>query len=148
LDIKTVRFGTLEVEPDRIITFKDGVPGFGDHQFILLTPVETAPFCWLQSVEDPAVAFVVADPKVFKPNYDPILSDDVYKELELGTEEECLILVVAVVPDDIKKMTANLAAPIIVNVDKRLAKQEVLSSGDYPLRYNIYEGLHAERVGA
>ena len=142
MQIQTLRFGIMEIEPERIITFKEGVPGFDDQQFILLTPIETAPFCWLQSVDSPEIAFVVADPTVFLPDYNPMSSDDVYAGLDIGEKDERLILVVVVIPNDIKKITANLAVPIIINVNKRLAKQEILSSGDYPLRYSLYESLY------
>ena len=144
MEIETLRFGSMEIEPERIITFREGVPGFNDQRFLLLTPIEAAPFCWLQSVDSPEIAFVVADPTVFLPDYNPIISEDVYAGLEISEKDERLILVVVVIPYDIKKITANLAAPIIINVNKRLAKQEILSSGDYPLRYSLYESLFVE----
>lgn len=144
MQIQSTRFGTLEIEPDRIITFPEGVPGFEDKRFILLTPEDTAPFCWLQSVDSPEVAFVVSEPSVFLPDYKPEIPDSVYQELECTADDEILILVVLVIPEDIKKMTANLAAPIVINVEKRLAKQEILSTGDYPLRYNLYESLYGK----
>jgi len=141
MKINTARFGAIEIDPERIITFKNGIPGFDDRRFILLTPIETAPFCWLQSVDSPGIAFVVAEPMTFLPEYNPNIPDSAYSELNFGPEDEKLLLVVVVVPEDIRKMTANLAAPIIINVDKRLAKQEILISDDYPLRYNLYESL-------
>jgi flagellar assembly factor FliW len=148
VEIQTIRFGLLDIEPDKIITFKDGVPGFDDKRFILLTPVETAPFSWLQSVDSPELAFAVLDPAVFVSDYNPQIDENVFIELEFDQNDEILVLAVTVVPSDIRNMTVNLAAPIVINVNKRLAKQEILSAGNYPLRYNLYKSIMAERVNA
>src|SRR5690606_26559692 len=68
--VETARFGSIEVDEERIIHFAKGVPGF-EHvrQFVLVTPNEESPFSILQSVDEPGLAFVVTSPLWFRPDY-------------------------------------------------------------------------------
>jgi len=148
MEIATKHFGLIELTDEKIITFIDELPGLGGKHYVLLSPPDMIPFSWLQSVDNPEAALVVVNPAEILSSYQPEISGKVYEELCFEPGDECLVLVVAVVPDDIRKMTMNLAAPIIVNVDKRLAKQEILAGEEYPLRYCPYEEYKAKGVYA
>ncbi|MFN3782156.1 MAG: flagellar assembly protein FliW, partial [Candidatus Kapaibacteriota bacterium] len=50
--IKTLQFGELEIEPQHIFYFENGILGFEDlHEFVLIADEETLPFKWLISIE-------------------------------------------------------------------------------------------------
>src|SRR6185295_7181281 len=68
---RTARFGEIEFAEDVIITFPDGVLGFpGDRRYLLLEhDAEGSPFKWLQSLDNPDLAFIVVDPAIVDTNY-------------------------------------------------------------------------------
>ncbi|MEW6198214.1 MAG: flagellar assembly protein FliW [Planctomycetota bacterium] len=134
--IQTTRFGPLDVDETKIMTFKDGLLGFPNHQRFAL--IQTAPdpaFYWMQSVDDPDLAFVVCDPLTFVPGYQvPVRQDDV-DALELRDLEDCQVLVIVnKVNGD---LTANLLGPIVVGAHSLRAKQMVLSDKRYGTRYRL-----------
>jgi len=71
MDIATTRFGRLEVNEERIISFPKGLLGFPQYQrYALIQTGEENYFFWLQSVDEPTLAFVVTDPAIFFKDYD------------------------------------------------------------------------------
>ncbi len=77
MHIETTRFGALDVEERKVITFPDGLPGFEEHRQFTLVPHHTAeggkgsPFVWLQSLEDGTLAFLAMEPHQAFPDYAP-----------------------------------------------------------------------------
>ncbi len=145
MEVVTSRFGILETEPDRVLHFPEGLPGFLDQlHFILLMPEELAPFCYLQSVDSPTTAFVVTDPLLFLPEYAPAIPQEAFDFLSISKETETLVMVVVTVPKDIKNITANMAAPLLINVQACLARQVILDTGNYALRHRLMDPEAAE----
>ncbi|MDI6686834.1 MAG: flagellar assembly protein FliW [Desulfobacterales bacterium] len=138
--ISTTRFGDISIDESRIIRMKGRILGF-EHlgRYVLLTQDENVPFWWLQSVEDGSIAFVVINSLVVKPDYDPAISDDEARLLEIVSPEDAVLLSVVTIRSDPFKVTANLGAPIVVNAKKMLAKQVVLAEPNYPVQYPITE---------
>ena len=134
--IETTRFGQVQVDGSKIITFKDGILGFPECRRYALIQTATDPvFFWLQSVDDPSVAFVVCDPLAFVPDYAvPIRADDV-EALELHDLTDCQVLVIVNKVDGL--LTANLLGPLVVGAHSLLAKQLVLSDKRYSTRYRL-----------
>lgn len=139
MDICTTKFGLLEIDESKILYFPEGLPGFSHlRDFILLIPENIAPFCHLQSIDDPDISFIVVDPLDLYPNYAPEFSEEILNTLQIKEKTDTFLLCIVVIPEDPRFMTINLAAPILVNADDRLAKQEILSRGDYSLRHRIF----------
>lgn len=142
--IETTRFGPIEIEDDRVMTFPEGLLGFPGHRRFAL--VQTSPdpvFFWMQSVDDPELAFVVCDPLVFVPDYQvPIRKDDV-AALGLHDLSDCQVLVIVnKVGGD---LTGNLLGPVVVGAHSLQAKQLVLSDKRYSTRHRL---IAAEAVRA
>src|SRR4051812_973540 len=71
IEIQTTRFGLLEVDAERILTFPRGLLGFPTYQrYALIQAGEDNYFFWLQCVDEPNLAFVVTDPAIFFKTYD------------------------------------------------------------------------------
>src|SRR5205814_5080993 len=88
MDIQSTRFGTLVVDDERVINFPNGLLGFPEHKrFALIQTGEENYFFWLQSVDEPNLAFVVADPGIFFKGYEVPLRDETRQELQLAEEE-------------------------------------------------------------
>jgi flagellar assembly factor FliW len=144
LEIRTTRYGeleTIQVSTDTLIAFPDGVPGFERHmRFALIEDPKLAPFSWLQSLHDPLVGFLVIEPGLLVSDYEFDISDPDVELLELTDPSDARVLSILVVPEDVRAMTANLQAPIILNPQKRIAKQVILTDERFPLRYPVFGG--------
>jgi flagellar assembly factor FliW len=116
--------------------FPAGLPGFpAAHRFSLTRwGGEDSPFSLLQSTEVDGLAFVVAHPLEFFPEYAPEVDDDTVERLGLADADDALVLVIVTVPDDVRAATANLAGPVIVNRRTLEAAQAVLADVTYDLR--------------
>ena len=125
--IETRVFGEVDIDPAKIIHFENGIVGFPDLQdFALIHDSDqgdNAGIRWMQSIEEPAFAMPVMDPLTVKSDYNPEVDDEVLKPIGKLDPEEILVLVTVTVPKDLKKMSVNLRAPIIINVGERKAVQ-------------------------
>lgn len=150
MKINTRHFGELEIQEENIIAFEDGIPGFEDtKQYVVIeNPDPEVLFHWLQSVDDPHLAFVIINPFVFKSDYEFQLTDRIVDKLGIETPEDLIIYAIVVVPEDINLITANLAAPIVINTKNHLAKQVVLENSPYHTKHLILEEIKkAEQAG-
>lgn len=134
------RFGDIEYTDEDVVQIPEGLIGFpGSKNYLLLSVKPDSPFRWLQSVEEPALAFLCTDPNHYVPYYAPTISDRHARELKLTTETARLLLCTAAIPKGRPSdMTLNLAGPIIVNVEARLARQIVLDDGAYTIRHRVF----------
>ncbi|MBI5266144.1 MAG: flagellar assembly protein FliW [candidate division Zixibacteria bacterium] len=134
----STRLGQFEVPTDKIITMARPILGFEKLAEFCLVEVEAvAPFLWLQSTEDPTVAFLVVNPLVFFPDYRIEINSPEIAELNVSRVDEVETYVIATVPEDFRKMSINLQGPILVNTANRLAKQLVLVNSDYQVKHYV-----------
>lgn len=139
MQIDTIRFGQVEIDDMKLIRFDNGVPGLEDyHCFALLQFDDSYPIMWLQSVEDRGICLPVLDTFAVMPMYVFDIDDTDVGELRLSGPEDLYVASVVVIPDDIKKMTVNLAAPVIINTVTGKAKQIMLSGSDYNVRAPVF----------
>jgi len=141
LKIKTTRFGTITIEEEKIITMPFGMLGFPDvKRYVILQHKENSPFFWYQSVDDPALAFVIMSPFLFKPDYD-VDVENVLKEMSWNEEEKQdnleLYVVVNIPKGAPEKMTANFIGPILINNKIRQAVQMVISDSPYTHKFPL-----------
>ena len=140
MEIKTTRFGQVEIDGNLIITLPEGILGFEDcRRYIILDHLDKeSPFKWLQSVEDPSLAFVITDPLVFIPEYKARISKEEVSSIELSDVSKSIIVVIVNIKRDHSEITINLQGPVVINVDKKLAKQVVIRESDYSVRHTIF----------
>ncbi len=147
--IETRAFGTVDIDPAKIIHFENGIVGFPDLvDFALIYDVErgnNAGIRWMQSIQEPAFALPVMDPLIVKPDYNPQVDDDMLKPLGKLVPDEMLVLVTVTVPKDLKLMTVNLKAPLVINVEERKACQLVLDSDEYLVKFPVYDIIKASK---
>jgi flagellar assembly factor FliW len=144
LTIKTTRFGLLAVSRGKIITVWGGLLGFPDDtQYVVLNHDDDVggPFRWFQSVGNPALAFVIIDPWVFKPDYAIELPDEVCDSLRLSTVYAPMVFAIVTVPLDPTMMRANLQGPLVINAETRQAVQAVLTNSPYTTQHPIFSEL-------
>ncbi|MGB9667352.1 MAG: flagellar assembly protein FliW [Thermosulfidibacteraceae bacterium] len=141
VEVQTTRFGGIRVEEGEIITMVEPILGFPwSKRYVLRKHKPGVPFKWFQSVDDGALAFVVIDPLIFKPDYVVELDPETAMSLEIEKPEDAEVYVIVTIPpNNPKEMTANLRAPLVINKVKRLAKQVILDVEDYPIKYKILD---------
>lgn len=140
LKITTSRFGTIEVDERQIIRMPDGMIGFPEFKnYLLLEHKKESPFWWWQSIESPTLAFVLTDPLLFKPDYELLISAEDGELLHIKEAVEGLktLVVVSISKDNPPVITANLLGPLVINVNKRLARQIIQFQSSYPHRYPL-----------
>lgn len=133
MKIESPRFGTLEVSPNNVIEFPRGIPGFEDlRRFSLFHVEEGEPkYFILQSLDDPAIAFHVGDPALFKFAYEIMLSDEDAALIDLKDPSEAMVVVMFVKDGDQGPMRASLKAPLIINARSRKGIQHLFSELKY-----------------
>lgn len=144
-------FGEIEIDESKIITFEDGIIGFPDmKKFTLIFDEEKEgrlSISWLQSMDEPEIAFPVMDPLFVCETYNPSVEDELLKNLGTIKEDNLYVLVTVTVPQNIKELAVNLKAPIVINTDTRKASQ-IIVEDDLPVRYRIYEILEEAKKKA
>jgi len=138
MNVHTTRFGVVEVDEDRIITFPAGLLGFSSFKrFALLQPDDEGVFFWLQSVEAPELAFVVTDPSLWLKDYEATIRREQMEELSLARLDDAQVFVIVNKYDC--SLTSNLQGPLVINVQNRQAMQLVLADKRWTTRHEIVQ---------
>lgn len=136
--VETTRFGRLEVNDDSIINMTSGLLGFETYKrFCLVKHREGDNFQWLQSVEEPSLAFVVIDPSEYFSHYEVDINDSDVENLCLESAEDAILLSVVTIRDGGSVVTANLAAPIVINAMNNMGSQVVLRNEHYTTQHAL-----------
>nr|WP_144921548.1 flagellar assembly protein FliW [Paenibacillus bovis] len=139
MKIQTKYHGEVEIVEDTILIFEKGIPGFPDEKKFTLLPLpDLTNMSVMQSVTTPALALVVADPYTLFSPYEFALDDNTVEELEIAGPEDVSALVILTVQDPFEKSTANLQAPIVMNMKKNKGKQVILNNENYKTKQPLF----------
>lgn len=134
MKIQSRFLGDQEIDPNTLITFPQGLPGFeSHHQFKLFHEEDKPTVFWLQAVDDAELMFSVAAPELFNIAYELELSDEDTALLELGDVADVRILMLLSKPGDPTPahedipVHAHLKGPLLLNVKNRRAMQKVIT---------------------
>lgn len=142
MQIESTRFDTIDIRVDDILLFPSGVFAFEKmRHWVLLSDAQNASVGWLQSVSDPAVALPVVSPRRFVKDYQVRVNRSQLAPLELSGPDEAFVL--AVVGRHEGRLTLNLKAPLIINLDRRLGRQ-VVTNDEQPLQLDLAPAPSAE----
>ena len=145
--IKTTRFGQVQINESDLISFNDGILGFNDlKKFVLLDDPNDDIFAWLQSCDEPGIAFPVLEPELFTQNYKINLAKADFDSLKLQAMDKTRLFCIVTIPEDPTKMTANMKAPIVINITERMARQCVLQDNNMAIREPIFVKLQQRVV--
>lgn len=142
MKVKTTRFGELEVNPNDIITFSEGLLGFENlKKYFVVDPGDSTLILWLQSTEDEKIAFPIIEPKIFKPDYIAKLLPADLNGLELESLQSAKLYSILTIPGNVTEMSANLKAPVVINSAKKVGKQIVLQDSKLTVKHEMYKEL-------
>jgi flagellar assembly factor FliW len=133
---ETKSFGRIPYEEDAVLEFPSGLPGFDTrHRFVALDFRESEPLIFLQSLEDPCLCFITLPVLVVDPCYRlEVDAGDLARVGLAATRQPRIgedVLCLAVVAVRETGPTANLLAPIVVNLANRKAVQAVAPESGY-----------------
>lgn len=141
--LMTKAFGEMEVDDRQKIHFPKGLFGFEDiHEYVLLDSTQE-PFYWLQSMEYKDVAFVLINPLVFRPDFtvDTPAEDFEALSLESPEDENMLVFAIVTIPEDSRKMSANLQGPVIINRKEHTGRQVISNDHKWQVKHYILEEM-------
>jgi len=146
--LHTTQLGDIEYSDSDVIHFPVGIPGFEDQDAYIIIPSGDIefPFSTLQSVKNEALAFIVTDPFLFVENYDFEIEDADAGLLNIKNEDDLeavMALAIVTIPQNVEDTTINIMAPIIINNEKKIAKQVLLSEYD-DVKYAIFKKTSEE----
>ncbi len=141
MQCRSTRFGVCEVRNESVLTFPSGILGFPDcHRYVILDHDTDAPFKWLQSLDEPGLAFVILDPASFHPGYTVQVPNEALIEVQGRDDDELIVSALLTIPsNDPTGITANLRGPLLMNPRTNLCKQLILSDS-YPTRFPLFAG--------
>lgn len=133
MNIESPRFGTLSIEPSKIIEFPLGFAGFeSSKRFTLFHPEDHAPkYFILQSVDEPDLAFQITDPSHFGFSYEIELNDEESALIKLSDPADIAVAVIvwrAAGEDESTPLRANLKAPLLININAQRGLQHVFTT--------------------
>lgn len=146
MKIHTSRFGAMDVADQDVIHMAEGLLGFEElKRYFIVDPSDDTMILWLQSIDRPDIAFPILEPKVFRPDYHVRLSANELRflKLESVSKGDTLVYSVLTIPEDPRNMTANLKAPIVINVKESTGRQVVLQENEYSIKCAMYKELLA-----
>jgi flagellar assembly factor FliW len=143
MQIQTRYLGTIEVEEKQIVHFPKGLPAFEDQQqFVFLPFDDDGIFFYMQSADDANLCLVVCDPFRFFPQYQIDLGDNECQLLEINEPGDVALFAILTIPEDFRRTTANLMAPLVINTRINLGLQFIPPNSDYSTKELIFPAVH------
>ena len=147
--IKTLRFGEISYDDNALLIFPRGIPAFENYHKWILAGNDDSAIKWLQNVDDGSIALPVTSPDAVRPDYNARIPDDELKLIGTRDSSELALLIVVSVPEGTPwNMTANLRAPILVNVKTHKAVQVIALNEEYPIKHMIFPDDVREKMKA
>ncbi len=132
--LKSIRFGEISYNPQDIVGFEEGIPGFeGLKRFLLIESQDFAPMRFFQSVDDPNISFPLLPPQTVSSGYQLEIPSKQRRQLGLHSPEEAAVLCVVTIDEDPNCSTINLFAPVVINPAQRKACQIMQFGSQYPV---------------
>ncbi|HTQ07766.1 MAG TPA: flagellar assembly protein FliW [Polyangiaceae bacterium] len=135
MHIETTRFGSLELDEQKIIHFPQGLIGFPEEKsFVMINHRGLDTLAWLQSTRSPAIALPVVGVQAFAPHYPDVSLEDAARRagLDGGPDDMAALVVLCATPN--APVTVNLVAPIIVNALTWTGVQTILEGTKFTTR--------------
>lgn len=139
--IESKAYGPIEISERQVITFPVGIFGFDRlHEYALLDAAQQG-FYWLQSLEDPEIAFILLNPYDLRPDYVLDVPDEDLESIDYENDEDILVFAIVTIPEDESKISANLQGPVIINRVEQLGRQAISLDSRWHTKHLILEEL-------
>ncbi|MFP4066843.1 MAG: flagellar assembly protein FliW [Spirochaetaceae bacterium] len=139
--IETKAYGSVSVSEKQLMDFPGGLYGFEQYRKYALLDAHRRPFYWLQSLDEVAVAFVLINPYLFRPDFVLDISDDDYEKIGSPKEEDVLVFAVVTIPAEGGEITANLQGPLVINRVRRVGRQAISLDPRWHTKHAVLEEM-------
>ena len=143
LTVNTKAYGIIDIDERQKLYFPYGIFGFETLKDFVLFDAVQQPFYWLQSLEVKETAFVLINPLVVRKDYKlDIISGDL-EEIDLNgpDDENILMFAIVTIPENHKRMSANLQGPIVINKEKKIGRQTITVEPKWKTKHFILDEL-------
>jgi len=147
MEIITKAKGKIEITEDRLLTIPEGLFGFEDFKNYALVDSDYDPFIWLQSCDDPNVAFLIVDPFLICSEYETDIDDESLNKIDITKPEDIIIMTIVTIPHDGSAITANFQGPLVINKKNKKCMQVILNDNRWSTKVNIVEALKNNNKG-
>lgn len=149
MKLDTDRFGKVSYSQEDILFFPRGIPAFETKQSWILVGSDDNAVKWLQSVDDGSLALPVTSPDAVQPDYNARIPEDELTLIGSTNPADLALLIVVSIPESAPwNMTANLRAPILINLKTHKAVQVIALNEEYPIRYIVFPDDVREKMKA
>lgn len=140
MNVVTAPFGPVSYTDDEVITFDEGLFGFEHlHRFLSVSGGEDSMFSYLQSIDDPAVTFVVCIPRNLFPDYRLTLPRAEAAQMGLSEADAPIVLGICTVPDRVEEITVNLLGPLLIHPVTRRGRQVIDQNPQFGTRHRVFQ---------
>ncbi|MBQ6773236.1 MAG: flagellar assembly protein FliW [Synergistaceae bacterium] len=147
--INTARFGEVSYKEEDVLFFPRGIPAFENNHKWILAGSDDSAIKWLQNIEDGDLALPVTSPDAVRPDYNARIPEDELRLIGSVNPADLALLIVVSIPRDAPwNMTANLRAPILINLKTHKAVQVIALNEEYPIRHIIFPEDVREKMKA
>ncbi|GHT00473.1 flagellar assembly factor FliW [Synergistales bacterium] len=150
--VTSSRFGEISYTEEDVLFFPRGLPAFEKNHNWILAGEEDSAIKWLQNIEEGDLALPVTTPDAVMPDYNARIPEDDLNLVGSIDPQDLALLIVASIPDSAPwNMTANLRAPILINMKSHKAVQVIALNEEYPIHHvvfpeNVRESMKNEAV--
>lgn len=141
MEIITKAKGKIEVSEDKILNIPDGLFGFEQYKNYALIESDYEPFLWLQSIDEPNLAFLIVDPFLICSEYETDIDDESLLKIGITKPEEIIIMTIVTLPQDGSHITANFQGPLVINKINKKCMQAILNDNKWSTKVDIVEAL-------
>ena len=147
--LKTTRFGPVSYQEDDVLFFPRGIPAFEENHKWILAGSDDSAIKWLQNIEDGDLALPVTSPDAIQSDYNARIPEDELRLIGSVDPKDLALLIVVSIPRNAPwNMTANLRAPILINLKTHKAVQVIALNEEYPIRHVIFPEDVREKMKA
>lgn len=139
-EIQSKAYGTISVQEQQVVHFSRGLFGFEDYHDYALLDSNTPPFYWLQSVQDPDLAFVLINPYVVARDYVLDIAEEDLEAIEAPDGDDLLVFAIVTIPRDRTQISCNLQGPVVINRRARLARQAISLDPRWEIKHFLTAG--------
>ncbi|MCW6076785.1 flagellar assembly protein FliW [Clostridium sporogenes] len=140
MELNTKYHGCIEYEEKDVIYFEKGIPGFEElKKFIIFSVKDNDVFSVFHSIEKEDMGIIVTSPFSIEKDYEIQLEEEQTKNLKLQDEKDTLVLNTVTLNSDINKITANLRAPIVINIKEKIGEQIIINSDKYKVKHPLFK---------
>ena len=142
MELITKARGKITVSEDHLITIPEGLFGFEQYTKYALVDSDYEPFLWLQSCENPNLAFLIVDPFLICNEYETDIDDASLNKIGITKPEDIIIMTIVTVPQDGSTITANFQGPLVINKKNHKCMQAILSDNRWSTKVDIVQALN------